>query len=80
MGWKYIRNKDIKTWLSEYYYKFAKKIYIQTCKSNCIQEEIISVCHCFHTRMDLSLLEEEKIPEDMRRPCSMAKDGGLYKV
>ena len=50
-------------------------IHLQTCKRNCIQEEIINACHCYHTKMDLALLDEEKIPKEKRRPCSMNKNG-----
>ena len=40
-----------------------------------MQEEIIGECGCFHTKMDLSLLDEEKVPVEKRRPCSMTRNG-----
>ena len=45
-----------------------------------MQEEIIEACGCYHTEMDLSLLDEEKVTEDKRRPCSMTRNGNMNPI
>ena len=34
-------------------------------------------CNCFNTNLGLTLLDEEKIPKEKRRACSMSKNGNL---
>ena len=46
--------------------------FTQVCKRNCIQNDIVQTCGCFHVEMDLSLLDIDKFPRESKpKPCSM---------
>ncbi len=51
------------------------------CNRFCLQHEVMKACDCFHTQLDISLMNITKFPYvDRQRPCDTdrASEGGIF--